>query len=218
MTKELLIVFVKNLIPGTVKTRLAEEIGMDLAMEVYKELVLNTSDVTDKVKVDKAVFYSEYVEMYDFFDDEKYQKHIQQGNDLGTRMLNAFYDGVEEGYEKVVLIGSDIPEISKKVIDDAFKKLDKEDVVVGPAEDGGYYLIGMKDVHPALFENKEYGHNKVLEELISSINESDLSFATTQKLFDLDTKDDMKKAGVKIVYEEDDDSGIDDEFDSDEFL
>lgn len=211
MTKEQLVVFVKNLIPGTVKTRLAEDIGMDLAMEVYKELVANTSEVTDKVTVDKAVYYSEYVELYDFFNDETYQKHIQQGDDLGQRMLNAFFDSIEDGYEKVVLIGSDIPDISKKIIDDAFAKLEDHDVVVGPAEDGGFYLIGMKNAHKALFEDKTYSHPKVYEELIETIEDVGMSYATTKTLFDLDTKGDMKKAGIQIVYEDnDEDSDIHD--------
>ena len=143
MTDNNLIIFVKNLIPGTVKTRLAEDIGMDLAMEVYKELVANTSD---------------------------------------------------------------IPEISKKIIDEAFKKLDDHDVVIGPAEDGGYYLIGMKDDHKSLFENKEYGTNKVYKELVEAIKEAELSYTTVDTLNDLDTKADMKKAGIKIVIEDEDEN------------
>jgi hypothetical protein len=203
MSKNLLAVFVKNLIPGTVKTRLAEDIGMDMAMEVYKELVSYTSEVTDKIKTDKAVYYSEYVELWDFFNDEKYTKHVQQGNELGQRMLNAFYDAFEEEYDKMVLIGSDIPDISKKIIEEAFEKLDDHDLVVGPAEDGGYYLIGAKHAVPSLFEGKEYGHDKVLEELLAEADNIGMKTAKVQTLFDLDTKADMKKAGIQIVYEDD---------------
>ncbi len=203
MSKDLLIVFVKNLIPGQVKTRLAEGIGMDLAMEVYKELVANTAEVTDKLKTEKAVYYSDYVEKWDFFDDEKYEKRIQEGKDLGQCMLNAFYDAVEAEYDKVILIGSDIPEISKKIIQEAFTKLDESDVVVGPAEDGGYYLIGMKDAHESLFTDKTYSHDKVYDELISEIENAGLKFTAVTKLLDLDTKEDMQKAGIQIIYEED---------------
>jgi rSAM/selenodomain-associated transferase 1 len=210
MSKQQLIVFVKNLIPGTVKTRLADEIGTDLALEVYKNLVMNTSEITDKLKMDRAIYYSEYVELYDFFDDEVYSKHIQEGDDLGQRMLNAFFDGIEDGYEKVVLIGSDIPDISKKIIEDAFAKLDDHDVVVGPAEDGGYYLIGMKNAHKQLFEGMEYSQPNVFQDLVDEIESSGMKYATTQTLFDLDTKADMKKAGIQIVYEEEDEDSGDD--------
>ena len=72
MSKEVLSIFVKNLIPGTVKTRLAEDLGMDLAMEIYKELVGITAEVTDVLKIDKCVYYSEYIESHDQFDDAKY--------------------------------------------------------------------------------------------------------------------------------------------------
>jgi hypothetical protein len=208
MNNNQLIVFVKNLIPGMVKTRLAKDIGQDMAMEVYKELVSFTAEISDKVKdVDKAVYYSLYVEMWDFFNDEKYQKSIQQGNDLGQRMLNAFYDAFEEGYEKVVLIGSDTPDISKKLIVEAYAKLDDSDVVVGPAEDGGYYLIGMKDAHKELFEGMTYSHADVYQELIEAAEDMSLKVSTIQTLFDIDTVDDMKKAGIEIVdgeHEEED--------------
>jgi hypothetical protein len=202
MTNERLIVFVKNLIPGTVKTRLADEIGADLAMEVYKQLVENTSDISDKVKVDRAVYYSEYVELYDFFHEDKYSKHLQEGNDLGQRMVNAFFDAFEEGYEKAVLIGSDIPNINKKIIDQAFAELDDHDITVGPAEDGGYYLLGMKKGNPSLFENKTYSHGNVLNELLEAAKEAELSVFQLEELVDLDTKEDFKKAGVEIVIED----------------
>jgi rSAM/selenodomain-associated transferase 1 len=206
MNDNQLITFVKNLIPGTVKTRLAKDIGQDLAMEVYKELVSYTSDITDKVKeVDKVVYYSQYVEMWDFFSDEKYQKKVQEGNDLGQKMLNAFYDSFEDGYSKAILIGSDIPDLSKKVIVEAFEKLDDHDMVVGPAEDGGYYLIGLKDAHKELFEDMEYGHDKVFEELMDAAEDKNLKVATVKTLLDLDTKEDMKKAGIEIVVEDEED-------------
>lgn len=211
MSNQQLIVFVKNLIPGTVKTRLADEIGTDLALEVYKNLVMHTSDVTDKLKMDRAIYYSEYVELYDFFDDEVYSKHIQEGDDLGQRMLNAFFDGIEDGYEKVVLVGSDVPGLSQKIIQDAFVQLDDHDVVIGPAEDGGYYLIGMKNAHKQLFEGMEYSNPNVFQELVSAVESSGMKYATTETLIDLDTKEDMKKAGIEIVYEEGDDTG--EEFD-----
>jgi|TARA_B110000503_G_scaffold142793_1_gene240964 uncharacterized protein len=205
MSKDVVAVFVKNLIPGTVKTRLAKDLGMDLAMEVYKELVGITAQATDFVKVDKCVYYSEYVELEDQFDDEKYNKHIQEGKELGQRMQNAFYDAFEAGYDKMILIGSDVPDISSEIIEAGFKQLDKNDIVIGPSEDGGFYLIGMKIAHENLLSHQNYGHDEVLENLLEEVESRDLSVARLKELIDIDTQEDMKKAGIEIVFEEDED-------------
>ena len=205
MSKDVVAVFVKNLIPGTVKTRLAKDLGMDLAMEVYKELVGITAQATDFVKVDKCVYYSEYVELEDKFDDEKYNKHIQEGKELGQRMQNAFYDAFEAGYDKMILIGSDVPDISSEIIEAGFKQLDKNDIVIGPSEDGGFYLIGMKIAHENLLSHQNYGHDEVLENLLEEVESRDLSVARLKELIDIDTQEDMKKAGIEIVFEEDED-------------
>ena len=205
MSKDVVAVFVKNLIPGTVKTRLAKDLGMDLAMEVYKELVGITAQATDFVKVDKCVYYSEYVELEDQFDDEKYNKHIQEGKELGQRMQNAFYDAFEAGYDKMILIGSDVPDISSEIIEAGFKQLDKNDIVIGPSEDGGFYLIGMKIAHENLLSHQNYGHDEVLENLLEEVESRDLSVARLKELIDKDTQEDMKKAGIEIVFEEDED-------------
>jgi len=117
-------VFVKNLIPGKVKTRLAKDIGMDGAIDVYKELLDYTAEVAGKIESDKGVYYSEYVELYDDWINEQYQKHVQEGEGLGDRMLNAFTNAFGNGYSKVVIIGSDSLEITKDHIDKAFIDLD----------------------------------------------------------------------------------------------
>ena len=205
MSKDVVAVFVKNLIPGTVKTRLAKDLGMDLAMEVYKELVGITAQATDFVKVDKCVYYSEYVELEDQFDDEKYNKHIKEGKELGQRLQNAFYDAFEAGYDKMILIGSDVPDISSEIIEAGFKQLYKNDIVIGPSEDGGFYLIGMKIAHENLLSHQNYGHDEVLENLLEEVESRDLSVARLKELIDIDTQEDMKKAGIEIVFEEDED-------------
>ena len=205
MSKEVLSIFVKNLIPGTVKTRLAVDLGMDLAMEIYKELVGITAEVTDVLKLNKCVYYSEYIESHDQFDDAKYQKHIQEGKNLGQRMQNCFYDAFELGFDKMILIGSDTPDITDKIISQGFAALDKHDVVIGPAQDGGFYLIGMKEPHENLLNKQAYGHDEVLNELLDEIEDRDLSVFKLPTLIDIDVKDDLKKAGIEIVFEDEDD-------------
>ncbi|MEP0368535.1 MAG: TIGR04282 family arsenosugar biosynthesis glycosyltransferase [Cyclobacteriaceae bacterium] len=204
MSKNLLIIFVKNLIPGTVKTRLAADIGIDGALDVYQFLVEHTAEVTEDVESDKVVYYSEYVEIEDVFDTDKYKLQTQRGNDLGEKMLNAFNKSFESGYEKVVIIGSDCFELKTDHMEEAFDMLENHDVAIGPASDGGYYLLGMKKPHPELFENKKYSHDKVFEELLAAIGENDLTFHLLPELNDIDTFDDLKDSDIDFEFVSDD--------------
>ncbi|WP_258103761.1 TIGR04282 family arsenosugar biosynthesis glycosyltransferase [Marinoscillum sp. MHG1-6] len=205
MSKNLLILFVKNLIPGTVKTRLAEEIGIEGALDVYQFLVEHTFEETNKVESDKIVYYSEYVEIEDIFDNGKYQMQVQKGKDLGERMLNAFQKSFDAGYEKAIIVGSDCFELQKTHIEEALDELDKNDLVIGPASDGGYYLLGMKELFPALFQNKKFSHENVLKELLAEIASLDLSFHLLPELNDIDTFDDLKDSGIDFEFVSDDD-------------
>ena len=207
MSKEVLSVFVKNLIPGTVKTRLAKDLGTDVAIEIYKELVGITAEVTDTLKVDKYIYYSEYIESNDQFDNAKYQKHIQEGKDLGQRMQNCFYDAFELDFDKIILVGSDNPDITGQIISQGFAELDKHDIIIGPSQDGGIYLIGMKEPHENLLNKRTYGHKEVLNELLDEIDNRNLSVFKLPTLIDIDVKDDLKKAGIEIVFEDKDDFG-----------
>ncbi|MEM9337303.1 MAG: TIGR04282 family arsenosugar biosynthesis glycosyltransferase [Bacteroidota bacterium] len=195
MNDSLLMVFVKNLIPGMVKTRLAKDIGIDAALNVYMELVFHTNEVADKIAVDKAVYYSEYVEIEDVWDTEQYSLGVQKGKDLGEKMTNAF-DEAFDSYIKVIIIGSDCYELTPKIVNDAYTELEGHDLVVGPAKDGGYYLLGMKEYYPQLFQNKKYGTDTVLEDLLIEAANLDLSVFELPILSDIDTFDDLKESGI----------------------
>ena len=205
MSKEVLSIFVKNLIPGTVKKRLAKDLGIETAIEIYKELVGITAEATDILEINKCVYYSDYIESNDQFDDAKYQKHIQEGKDLGQRMQNCFYDAFELDFDKMILIGSDTPDITDQIISQGFAELDKHDIIIGPAQDGGFYLIGMKKPHENLLNKRAYGHEEVLNELLDEIENRNLSVFKLPTLIDIDVKDDLKKAGIEIVFEDEDD-------------
>lgn len=216
MGDDLLIIFVKNLVPGMVKTRLAEDVGMFLALDVYQELVNNTAKVVKKVDVDKIVFYSEYVEVEDAFDAENIEYHIQEGNELGERMKNAFQVGFDKGYSRVIIIGSDCYDLKKKHLEEAFDKLEINDIVVGPAKDGGYYLLGLNGPCPALFEGKTYSHDKVFKELMTEAEELELEVHLLEKLNDIDTLEDLQGTPLmKIIQEEgegDEEEGFSDDY------
>jgi rSAM/selenodomain-associated transferase 1 len=191
MSKTLLIVFVKNNILGKVKTRLAKTVGDNKAFEVYKQLVDITEECSLKVDSDKHIYFSEKVINSKWVDELKF---VQQGNSLGDRMSNAFENGFKQGYEKVILIGSDLPEISPSIIQEGFDKLEKSEVVFGPAEDGGYYLIGMKKPRKFIFENKPWSETGLLEITLDELGKQDVSFSLLQTLNDIDTFEDLKSS------------------------
>ena len=188
MTKSLLIVFVKNLKLGKVKTRLAKTIGNQAAFEVYYELVKITEQVTQTIPIDKHIYFSDLV-IEDKWSNE--YKTVQQGNDLGERMKNAFKKGFEKGYERIVLIGSDLPDISYKIIKEGIDLLNEFDVVFGPAKDGGYYLIGLTKMHNFIFENKPWSQQNLMEETLKELSIQNIAYSTLSTLNDIDTIDDL---------------------------
>ena len=169
MSKNLLIVFTRNPELGKVKTRLAKTVGNAIALKIYTFLLERTRDIAVQVSADKAVYYSVKVRENDIWDTNNFQKHQQVGEDLGIRMLHAFKNGFKAGYEKVMIIGSDLYDLTAETIENAFIALEDNEVVIGPAEDGGYYLLGMNSLEEKVFKNKNWGTETVrkntLEEL-----------------------------------------------------
>lgn len=191
MTKEALIIFTKNPEAGKVKTRLAASLGNETALAVYRQLVAHTVSVTEQLPVDKFVFYSDYIDQQDVWNNKHYIKQLQYGNDLGERMKNAFHFIFEFGYDKAVIVGTDCPELSENIILNAFHKLAGFDVVIGPAFDGGYYLLGLTRVHSQLFTDMEWSNENVLPETISRCKSSGLLFRLLQTLRDVDDEKDL---------------------------
>ena len=187
----LLMVFAKNPDPGKVKTRLAKTIGEDKALAIYLKLLEHTYSIADKVFADKAVFYSDRVEEFDILDYYKFPKFLQKGNDLGERMDRAFGEAFAQGYEKVVIIGSDCYELTSEIIEDAFKLLDEINVVLGPASDGGYYLLGMDRHYSHLFRDKKWSTPDVLLDTILDTKKLKLSYTLLPTLTDVDEEKDL---------------------------
>ena len=198
MSKELLIVFVKNIKLGKVKTRLAKSIGNEGAFEVYKHLVEITENATQKVKHEKHIYFSNVII------DEKWPntpKFIQKGADLGEKMQNAFEKGFSDGYKKIILIGSDLPDISATIIQKGFDQLNNSEIVFGPAEDGGYYLIGMNKMYKSIFENKKWSTKELLKTTLLELENNETKVSLLHKLNDIDTIDDLKHSFVANQFE-----------------
>ena len=170
-SKKLLLIFTRNPELGKAKTRLAKTVGDETALEIYKFLLERTRDISSKVNADKAVYYSVKTRENDIWNPNIYQKHQQFGEDLGIRMLNAFKNGFEAGYKKVMIIGSDLYDLSEKNIEKAFVALNTNDVVIGPAEDGGYYLLGMNSLQENVFKNKEWGTASVRKDTLNNLTD-----------------------------------------------
>jgi hypothetical protein len=171
MSKNLLLVFTRNPALGKVKTRLAKTVGDTTALEIYTFLLERTRDIAMKVAADKAVYYSVKIRKNDIWDATIFQKHQQVGEDLGIRMLHAFKNGFEAGYEKVLIIGSDLYDLTADTIANAFLALDKNDLVIGPAEDGGYYLLGMNSLEEKVFKNKDWGTATVRKDTLEDLKD-----------------------------------------------
>lgn len=192
--KNLIIALTRNPELGKVKSRLAKDIGEVAALEVYIKLLEHTEKTVRHIDADKAIYYSVKVRDNDIWDNTIYQKHQQIGDDFGTRMENAFKNGFKAGYENIIIIGSDLYDLTPNHIRTAFAALKKNDTVIGPAEDGGFYLLGMKTLHANVFRNKNWGTETVLEDTKADLEQHSLYLLET--LNDIDYVEDLKPYDV----------------------
>ncbi len=193
----LLIIFARNPNSREVKSRLAKKVGEAGARAIYEYLLRNTiQSLASRSTVRKTSYdvklYVAGAENY-FRELINKEKILQQrGEDLGQRMLNAFETGLKS-YNNVILVGSDIPDISEDFIEAAFRGLENDeklDGVIGPAEDGGYYLIGLKK-KTNLFRNIEWGSSTVFEDTMSLAREMKLNLSTLEEKRDIDEVEDL---------------------------
>lgn len=186
----LLLIFTRNPELGKCKTRLAAKVGDKTALDIYKFLLQHTVSITKNLDCDKWVFYSEEVWEQDVWDSKIYSKKLQVGLDLGERMLKAFQEGFNSGYENIIVIGSDMYDLSQSDLEVAFRKLKVQDFVIGPAEDGGYYLLGMRKLKSELFTAKEWGTTTVLGDTLANLETE--NFALLKEKNDVDHYEDIK--------------------------
>ena len=190
-----LIVFVRYPQKGKVKTRLAATIGNGKATEIYKAAAENIiNEIKTVPNCNKYIFYSikEEKDLIKKWLGKGFYYVHQEGNYLGERMQNAFGIVLGHGAEKAIILGTDIPEITSDTISNAITVLENSDTVIGPSNDGGYYLLGMKKFHSNLFENIEYSTSTVLNETIKKIKSAKLKNSTLNILHDIDIEDDLK--------------------------
>lgn len=188
----LIIIFYRNPISGHVKTRLAAGIGNEMALEVHLKLAMRTMQVASDVSCDKVVFYDREAIAGDYWDDRVFMKEVQHGADLGEKMTHAFNQMFEVGYKTILIIGTDCPEITTELLESAFKNLETHNAVIGPASDGGYYLLGLKARAPELFSGVDWGSAQVFDQTIQKLTLSELSFFPLRVLHDIDRPEDLQ--------------------------
>lgn len=187
----LLIIFYRNPELGKVKTRLAATLGDASALAIYLKLVTHTRSISENLKVSKVVYYSHFIDREDSWSRETYNKQIQVGNTLGEKLEHAVEKAFDNGFESICVIGSDCFELTEKILEDAFNALESKDAVIGPAKDGGYYLLGMRSFIPALFQNKKWSTASVASDTIKDFEYLNLSYHTLPLLTDVDTESDL---------------------------
>lgn len=187
-----LIVFVKNPVLGKVKTRLSQTIGPKKALKVYQHLLAITREtIEDLDSCDKFIFYDEYIPAKDEWNTQVYEKRLQEGKDIFEKLSNAFNTVFKEDYDKAIMIMTDCPKLRPIFIENAFKKLDHTDVVIGPTNDGGIYLLGMKKLYPNILTHKNWGSGTIFADTLEDMEKSNISYFTFPQLVDVDYETDL---------------------------
>lgn len=202
--KQAIILFTRLPIAGETKTRLQKVFSPKQCANLHRAFLKDLSRCLKSTELDYFVFYTpkgDYEELRDIFKEAKNFK-AQYGADLGEKMYNALNDVLKSGYESCVLVGSDIPQLSRTDFFEAFEALTHKDIVLGPTLDYGYYLVGMKKPHIEVFKNQVYGEGSVLKNTIESIKQADLSYKLIHPHLDIDEPEDVFNYSQKIKLNE----------------
>lgn len=191
MSKSILI-FIRNPELGKVKTRLAKSIGNQKALFVYERLLEQTRETVLKVNATRLLFYSDYISNSDRWNKNDFIKYLQVSGNLGHRMQEAFEKAFQKGSHKVIIIGSDCYDLLEETINSAFNMLESSDAVIGPANDGGYYLLGMNSYTPEVFRDINWSTSSVFNETVSKFKWLNKTISILPELIDIDEMSDLE--------------------------
>ena len=190
-----IVMFVKSPTAGQVKTRLAAEIGDGAAVRLYRCFVEDSISTVETLDVGLRLYFHppETKSLFLQWLGEQHDYIPQTGDDLGERLKNAFTDAFEQGFSKVVAIGSDSPDLPVSFLREAFEELDSHDAVVGPSSDGGYYLIGFSvdSFAPEAFDGIAWSTSAVLGETRMKLKKHGLGVHLLPQWHDVDTCSDL---------------------------
>ncbi|MEM9526536.1 MAG: TIGR04282 family arsenosugar biosynthesis glycosyltransferase [Bacteroidota bacterium] len=192
-----LLILIKNPIPGKTKTRLAADVGDEMALKMYQRLMDWTRD--QALALSQAVkcylLYSEEVLTNDSWPNDRFHKSVQHSGGLGERMEAAFNQAFADGHKQAIIIGSDCPGITTAYLQEAFTALTNHDMVIGPALDGGYTLLGLRKLESRLFQNMPWSTEQVLSTTLQRADKAGLSIQKLAPLSDVDYLEDWLSYG-----------------------
>jgi rSAM/selenodomain-associated transferase 1 len=192
-----LVVFMRTPRPGKVKTRLARSLGDEKAAEFYRICTDTTLKEIGQLsqEVARYISFAEPVSKYEMrrLVDLGFKVEVQEGESLGQRLCKTFSRVLESGALKVVIVASDVPDLSASVMTEAISSLDNSDVVIGPCYDGGYYLIGMKELRQQLFHDISWGTELVYQQTLDAARKNGLTVRQLPILIDIDTEADLRR-------------------------
>lgn len=191
---EALIIFVRNLEVGKVKTRIAATMGDEATARIYQILLERTKAVTEPLMCNKYVYYADSVAENDLWDADGFEKRLQIDGDLGEKMKAAFKEIKDAGAKKIIIIGSDCYDLTTRNIENAFSSLNFNDAVIGPAEDGGYYLLGLKELTDSIFDLDEWSTVTLCNSTFYLLKEAFKEVVMLPTLSDVDEEKDISFA------------------------
>ncbi|MDQ3388288.1 MAG: TIGR04282 family arsenosugar biosynthesis glycosyltransferase [Gemmatimonadota bacterium] len=198
MSGNAVIVFVRAPRAGTVKTRLAASIGDEAALRVYRRLAeraVSEATASGAVVLVRFTPADAGEELRKWLGDQPV--FLPQGEgELGARMERAFTEAFAEGYSRVVIVGSDLPDLSAELLRRAFVALERAEAVVGPALDGGYYLLGLRESLPEIFRGVPWSTVEVLACTLRALGEQGITPVILETLGDVDEAEDLPPGWV----------------------
>jgi len=177
---------------GAVKTRLARDLGPFLTLRLYRAFIDDLAGKFGTLRRPLIWYYLPEFSPFPQLFSQRYPCRPQAGSSLPERMLRIFEDLFGEGFQRVVVIGADVPHLPVEAVDEAYALLDDADVVLRPSSDGGYHLIGLKAPWD-LFSGIPMSTDRVLRETVERAESSGLSVHCLTPSFDVDTIDDLKR-------------------------
>ena len=195
---ERIILFTRYPEPGITKTRLVPKLGPDGAAELHRKM---TEHTLDRIRMLAHIRPVSIETRYAGGDDDRMKDWLgcdllirrQWGTDLGTRLTEAFHQAFREGMRRVIIVGTDCPALTPRLLTQALQSLHENDLVLGPAVDGGYYLVGLRRAVPELFRDVKWGTDGVLQETLRRAAKSGLAVTLLQTEGDVDRPEDLHR-------------------------
>jgi rSAM/selenodomain-associated transferase 1 len=188
--KTLLIIFAKHPQIGKVKRRLGRDVGMEASLWIYNKILQHTAKISFHTKFDTVVFKNKKSSKLESIFKHVKKFEIQKGKNLGEKMEAAFLWAFDQKYENVILIGTDLWTLNKDTLLEAKKALENTDIVIGPCYDGGYYLIGMKNLNKKIFKDIPWSKKEVFRKTLSKAKDNSIYCLDLKN--DIDNKKSLK--------------------------